>query len=95
MKEHLPSTFRLLSKREELDILWGNLSNFEKEDNKVKETVLFIFMRYWELCDSRLKVAGTELAYMRKRMLGMRLSETERTKMVEIGVNDVLSQDLG
>lgn len=28
MKGHLPSTFRLLSQREELDILWANLINF-------------------------------------------------------------------
>lgn len=59
MKVHLPSTFRLLSQREELDILWANVSNFEKEDPSAKELAVSIFLRYWELCDLRLKAPGT------------------------------------
>lgn len=47
MKAHLPSAFRLLSQREEIDILWANLSNFEKEYYQVKESVISIFLRYW------------------------------------------------
>lgn len=32
---------------------------------------------------------------MRQRLLGMNLSENGRTKMIEIGINDALNQDLG
>lgn len=73
-----------------MDILWGNLFNYNNESSNNQQTIIELFLKYWNTNNEIPKKKGSELFAMRQKILTLRLKEELRAKILAIGIDDLL-----